>query len=55
LRHHVAHFCPNARELAGKLDKQRAKAKTRGPLYAIPVLLKDHIDTVGGSPVPAAP
>ncbi len=34
---------PDALALAGALDAKRAK--TRGPLYGIPVLLKDNIDT----------
>ena len=34
---------PDALELAGTLDAKRAK--DRGPLYGIPVLLKDNIDT----------
>lgn len=34
---------PDALELASTLDAQRTKA--RGPLYGIPVLLKDNIDT----------
>jgi len=36
---------PQAIELATHLDNQRAKTKKRGPLYGIPVLLKDNIDT----------
>lgn len=35
---------PDALALAAALDKARADAK-RGPLYGIPVLLKDNIDT----------
>ena len=35
---------PDALTLAAALDEARAKAK-RGPLYGIPVLLKDNIDT----------
>ena len=34
---------PDALQIAGTLDKKRRK--TRGPLYGIPVLLKDNIDT----------
>ncbi|WP_430390844.1 amidase [Dyella sp. 20L07] len=36
---------PDALELARKLDKQRTKTKDRSPLYGIPILLKDNIDT----------
>ncbi len=36
---------PAALELAKGLDSARAQAKKRGPLYGIPVLLKDNIDT----------
>ena len=36
---------PDALELARKLDDQRAHSKPRSPLYGIPVLLKDNIDT----------
>jgi amidase len=36
---------PDALQLAGKLDKARSGRKARGPLYGIPVLLKDNIDT----------
>jgi amidase len=35
---------PDALELAAALDTKRAQTK-RGPLYGIPVLLKDNIDT----------
>lgn len=35
---------PDALALAGQLDRARGQAK-RGPLYGIPVLLKDNIDT----------
>ncbi|MET4568421.1 amidase [Rhodanobacter soli] len=36
---------PDALQLAGTLDDARGSAKARGPLYGIPVLLKDNIDT----------
>ena len=36
---------PDALQLAGALDNARHGTKTRGPLYGIPVLLKDNIDT----------
>ncbi len=36
---------PDALKIAASLDRTRADAETRGPLYGIPVLLKDTIDT----------
>ncbi|WP_130619936.1 amidase [Dyella amyloliquefaciens] len=36
---------PDALQIAKKLDDQRKRTKRRGPLYGIPVLLKDNIDT----------
>jgi len=36
---------PDALQIAQKLDSQRKRTKRRGPLYGIPVLLKDNIDT----------
>ncbi|MHB1058167.1 MAG: amidase [Rhodanobacter sp.] len=36
---------PDAPELAGALDHARSGKQRRGPLYGIPVLLKDNIDT----------
>jgi len=36
---------PDALQLAGKLDNARSGRKARSPLYGIPVLLKDNIDT----------
>jgi amidase len=36
---------PDALQLAGKLDHARRGSKARSPLYGIPVLLKDNIDT----------
>jgi amidase len=36
---------PQALEIAGQLDRERAEGKVRGPLHGIPVLIKDNIDT----------
>ncbi len=41
--HAVSETNPDALQLAGELDAKRTKA--RSPLYGIPVLLKDNIDT----------
>src|SRR5712692_4283802 len=35
---------PDAREIAGELDRERRSHGARGPLHGIPVLLKDNID-----------
>ena len=43
----VIELNPDASKQAAQLDKKRAGNKKRGPLYGIPVLLKDNIDTVG--------
>lgn len=36
---------PDALEIAGALDRERAERGPRGPLHGIPVLIKDNIDT----------
>ncbi|HEX7114689.1 MAG TPA: amidase [Steroidobacter sp.] len=36
---------PDARRIAGQLDRERRRSGPRGPLHGIPVLLKDNIDT----------
>ncbi|HXE78747.1 MAG TPA: amidase [Rhodanobacter sp.] len=43
--HAVIETNPDAMALAGALDAARAKQPAPGPLYGIPVLLKDNIDT----------
>ena len=43
----VLAVCPDAIEIASRLDTERAQGKTRGPLHGIPVLVKDNIDTTG--------
>ncbi len=36
---------PDALEIAGQLDRERAAGSVRGPLHGIPILLKDNIAT----------
>lgn len=36
---------PNALKIAAKLDAERKKGRSRGPLHGIPILLKDNINT----------
>jgi amidase len=36
---------PDAMDIAGALDRERAERGARGPLHGIPVLIKDNIDT----------
>lgn len=36
---------PDALQIAGELDKEYSEGKIRGPLFGIPVVLKDNIDT----------
>lgn len=43
--HAVIETNPDAMKLAGELDAGRAGSARRGPLYGIPILLKDNIDT----------
>ena len=43
--HAVLETNPDALKLAGVLDAARSADKARGPLYGIPVLLKDNIDS----------
>jgi amidase len=41
----VIELNPDALDIADKLDAQRRRGKRRGPLYGIPILIKDNIDT----------
>ncbi len=41
----VIELNPDALDLAGQLDRERASGRVRGPLHGIPVLIKDNIDT----------
>lgn len=36
---------PDALSVADRLDRERERGETRGPLHGIPVILKDNIDT----------
>jgi amidase len=36
---------PDALSIAGELDREIAEGKVRGPLFGIPVVIKDNIDT----------
>ncbi len=36
---------PDALEIAGELDRERAAGRVRGPLHGLPVIVKDNIDT----------
>ena len=36
---------PDAIEIAGELDREMAEGKKRGPLFGVPVIIKDNIDT----------
>jgi amidase len=44
---------PDALEIAEKLDKEAASGKTPGPLFGVPVILKDNIDTHDRMPTTA--
>lgn len=41
----VIELNPDALDIAGAMDKERASGKVRGPLHGIPVLVKDNINT----------
>ncbi len=36
---------PDALQIAGELDREMAEGKVKGPLFGIPVIIKDNIDT----------
>jgi amidase len=44
---------PDALQIAGELDSEYAEGKIRGPLFGIPVILKDNIDTQDKMPTTA--
>ena len=44
---------PDALSIAAELDKELANGKRRGPLYGIPVIIKDNIDTYDRMPTTA--
>jgi amidase len=44
---------PDALDIAAKLDSEMVAGKTRGPLFGIPVILKDNIDTHDSMPTTA--
>ncbi|KZV62379.1 amidase signature enzyme [Peniophora sp. CONT] len=46
--HHVIEINPDLYEIAAKLDAERAKGTTRGPLHGIPIVSKDNIATDDG-------
>jgi amidase len=44
---------PDALKIAEKLDRDKAEGKIRGPLFGVPVVLKDNIDTYDKMPTTA--
>ena len=36
---------PDALQIAGQLDEERAQGQVRGPLHGVPIVIKDNIDT----------
>jgi amidase len=44
---------PDALQIAEELDREKAEGKTRGPLFGVPVVLKDNIDTHDKMPTTA--
>ncbi|MGB8490541.1 MAG: amidase [Bacteroidales bacterium] len=44
---------PDALQIAQELDRERSEGKARGPLFGVPVLLKDNIDTHDKMPTTA--
>jgi amidase len=49
----VIEINPDALQIAEQLDKELAEGKIRGPLYGVPVILKDNIDTHDRMPTTA--
>ncbi|MGZ4596477.1 MAG: amidase family protein, partial [Actinomycetes bacterium] len=45
--HAVRCLAPDALDRARALDTERARAKVRGPMHGIPVIVKDNIDVAG--------
>jgi amidase len=43
----VLALCPDALEVAHRMDQERRQGEIRGPLHGIPILVKDNIDTAG--------
>jgi len=41
---------PDAMQIAGELDREMSEGKIRGPLFGVPVVLKDNIDTHDNMP-----
>ncbi len=44
---------PDAMQIAEELDREKAEGKIRGPLFGVPVILKDNIDTHDKMPATA--
>ncbi len=44
---------PEAMQIAGELDREKADGKIRGPLFGVPIVLKDNIDTHDKMPTTA--
>jgi amidase len=44
---------PDALQIAEELDREKAEGKTRGPLFGVPIVLKDNIDTHDKMPTTA--
>ena len=44
---------PDAMQIAEELDREKAEGKIRGPLFGVPVVLKDNIDTHDKMPTTA--
>jgi amidase len=44
---------PDALDIAAQMDREAASGKSKGPLYGVPVILKDNIDTHDKMPTTA--